>query len=81
MKTVNIDGKDYTYSEGDRWRVEVGKGSKGKYDSRYTLDNPQQSMAYYNGINIGNGYKKRLVLLRAENLTVPFRTVICKEAS
>ena len=62
MNTVNIDGKDYTWSEGDRWKVEVGKGEKGKYHSRYTLDTPHMAMRYFNAINIGRGFKKRLTL-------------------
>jgi hypothetical protein len=66
MKTVNIDGKDYTYSESDVWKVEVGKGSKGAYHSRYTLDNPRQGVWYFNCINIGNGFKKRLSLVKIE---------------
>lgn len=59
--TVNIDNKDYTYNVGDVWMVEVGKGS-GSYKTRYHLDNPRQAMWYFNGINIGRGYKKRLSL-------------------
>ena len=61
--TVNIDGKDYTYSEGDIWNVEVGKGS-GSYKVRYSLDTPQKAMRYFNCINIGRGFKKRLTLIQ-----------------
>ena len=61
--TVNIDGKDYTYSEGDLWNVEVGKGS-GSYKVRYSLDTPHKAMRYFNCINIGRGFKKRLTLIQ-----------------
>lgn len=61
--TVNIDGKDYTYSEGDLWNVEVGKGS-GSYKVRYSLDTPHKAMLYFNAINIGRGFKKRLTLVQ-----------------
>jgi hypothetical protein len=42
------------------WTVEVGKG-KSAYETRYRLDTERQAIFYYNGVNIGNGYKKRLV--------------------
>lgn len=64
MKTINIDGKDYTYNTSDVWKVEVGKGEKGAYHSRYTLDTPHQAMWYFNCINIGRGFKKRLSLVQ-----------------
>lgn len=59
--TVNIDGKDYTYSQGDLWNVEVGKGS-GSYRTKYALATPNQAIFYFNAINIGRGFKKRLTL-------------------
>lgn len=61
MNTVNIDGKDYTWSEGDRWLVQIGKGS-GAYRTKYALTTPNQAMFYFNAINIGRGFKKRLTL-------------------
>jgi hypothetical protein len=59
--TVNIDGKDYTYEDSDRWLVQVGKHSS-RYQTRYAFSTPHQAMYYYNAINIGRGYKKRLTL-------------------
>lgn len=44
-----------------RWLVQVGNGSKGSYKTRYSFDNEGQAWFYYASINIGNGYKKRLV--------------------
>lgn len=42
--------------------VQVGKG-KGSYSNRYTfpLDESSQAAFHYRCINIGNGYKKRLI--------------------
>jgi hypothetical protein len=38
----------------------VGKG-RGKYKTRYSFKgNIAQALFYYSGINVGNGYKKRL---------------------
>lgn len=42
------------------WKVQVGK-DEGSYWPRYEFDNENQAILWYNGINIGNGYKKRLV--------------------
>ena len=58
---MNIDGKDYTYSNNDTWEVQVGKGSSA-YKTRYSFNNPNQAVFYFSSINIGRGYKKRLIL-------------------
>jgi hypothetical protein len=50
--------------------IQVGKGSKGKYKTKYRLtrDNDisfppiHSALMWYRGINIGNGYKKRLLV-------------------
>lgn len=63
MQTINIDGKEWIYGADDFWLVEVGKGPKGGYQARYSLETPYRGMWYYNCINIGNGYKKRLSLV------------------
>jgi len=76
MKTINIDGKDYTYSEGDVWSVEVGRWGKGAYLRRYTLETPYKAMWYFDGINIGRGYKKRLSLIQNGK-----RTTVARQAS
>jgi hypothetical protein len=41
--------------------VQVGKGSKGSYTTRYSFDNFNEAWFWYKSINIGMGYKKRLV--------------------
>lgn len=66
MLTAILDGKSIAYSESTEFLVEIGKG-KGKYSIRYRfVGNLSQAVFYYNAINIGNGYKKRL---RAPDLT------------
>ena len=42
------------------WKVQVGK-DQGSYKDRYSLDSENQAIMYFNGINVGLGYKKRLV--------------------
>ena len=74
---INIDGKTYTCEQGDLWCVEVGRYARGAYKPRYTVETPQQGTFYYRAINIGRGYKKRLVLERANGQ----RTIIAKSAS
>lgn len=39
--------------------IEVGKG-KGSYKRRFSGENAAQASIIYNGINIANGYKKRV---------------------
>ena len=48
------------------YMVESGKGPKGDYRRRYSLASEAQAWLYYTGINIGNGYKKRLRLLERD---------------
>ena len=42
------------------YAVQVGKG-RGAYSTRYTFNNAAQAELYFRCINIGNGYKKRLL--------------------
>jgi hypothetical protein len=62
LHTAELDGKRIAYSSNTEFLVQVGKGSKGKYATRYRIvGSLQQAVMYYRCINIGNGYKKRLV--------------------
>jgi hypothetical protein len=59
----NLDGKDYQYTDWTYFVVQVGKGKKGHYETRFSFKaRPAQAVSNYNCINIGNGYKKRLVM-------------------
>jgi hypothetical protein len=58
-----LDGKKIAYSSETIFLVQVGKGPKGSYKTRYTVKGSLGQAAFlYVGINIGNGYKKRLVM-------------------
>jgi len=60
--TATLDGKNIGYSSETEFMVQVGKGS-GAYKTKYSFKgNLGQAVAYYRGINIGNGYKKRLLM-------------------
>lgn len=56
-----IDGKRIAYSNMTEFLVQVGQG-KGSYKTKYTIaGNFEQAFLLYRGINIGTGYKKRLI--------------------
>ena len=62
LKTAELNGKHIAYTDYTEFRVQVGKGSKGSYKTRYLfVGNFLQAVLYYRAINIGNGFKKRLV--------------------
>lgn len=42
------------------YQVQVGRG-KGAYKTRWVFTSEQQAWHYYSCLNIGNGYKKRLL--------------------
>ena len=61
LKTATLDGKEIAYSNYTEFLVQVGRGS-GSYKTRYRFEGDlAQACLYYRGINIGNGYKKRLL--------------------
>jgi L-rhamnose isomerase len=61
LKTAEVDGKCIEYTNKSIFEVQVGKG-KGAYKTRYTFEGRlDQACFYYRSINIGLGYKKRLV--------------------
>ena len=76
MIEVTLDGKRIALMGHETFMVQVGKGAKGSYKTRYKFNtgtpagtpNPEgaliclkEALFYYRGINVGNGYKKRLV--------------------
>lgn len=49
-----------TYTENSKFTVEIGK-NKSKYSFRYTFTGDyHRAVFYYDSINLGKGYKKRL---------------------
>jgi len=58
--TQELNGKKITYTSETVFEVQVGKDSSA-YTTQYSITgNLGQAVMYFNGINIGNGYKKRL---------------------
>lgn len=62
-----------------KFLVQVGHGSKGSYKTRYSFADQVQASLYYACINIGRGYKKRL--LRVDGRPGHAEQVICRDAS
>lgn len=62
MKTATLDGKRIAYTDDTIFEVQIGRG-KGAYATRYQFKgNLHQAVMHYRCINIGRGYKKRLVM-------------------
>jgi len=58
----DLDGKKIKFHHSNIIKVELGKG-KSSYKTKWSFEAKQFSNAvfYFNCLNIGNGYKKRLV--------------------
>jgi hypothetical protein len=62
MKTATLDGKRIAYTDNTTFLVQVGRGNRA-YATRYSFTgNLARAVMHYNAINIGKGYKKRLVM-------------------
>ena len=62
LKTDELNGKKIAYSSETEFIVQIGKG-KSAYKTRNVFKgNLTQAVMTYCGINIGNGYKKRLLM-------------------
>ena len=60
--TVELDGKKLAYTNMTEFLVQIGKGN-GAYRTKWRfVGDLHQAVMYYRGLNIGNGYKKRLVM-------------------
>jgi hypothetical protein len=76
LKWATLDGKPVAYSSETTFLVQVGRYTKGKYTTRYIFKgNLPQACIHYRCINIGRGYKKRLVMVGAN------KPVLAKAAS
>lgn len=73
---ATVNGRKIAYTSVTLFEVQVGYGSKGKYETRYAFhgDLPK-AVKYYNAINIGGGYKKRLYMPSSK------KPVIAKQSS
>lgn len=62
IKTAEIDGKRIAYSSETEFYVQVGR-YKSAYRTKYTIKGSLgQAFFCYRALNIGNGYKKRLLM-------------------
>ena len=58
--TIELNGKKIAFSSETEFLVQVSR-YKGAYKTRYRFKgNLVQAAMYYEGLNIGNGYNKRL---------------------
>lgn len=61
--TTQLDGKMVAYCSETKFLVQVGRGPKGGYKTSYSFKGDlAKAVFYYNCINIGRGYKKRLTM-------------------
>jgi hypothetical protein len=76
LKTATLDGKTIAFSSETVFLVQVGRYTKGKYLTRYQFKGElEQAVFHYKCVNIGRGYKKRLVMVGAT------KPVLAKAAS
>ena len=66
MLTATLNGKRIAFTDETQFLVQLGRGAKDSYKNKYTFTgNLSQAVFTYNCINIGNGYKKRLIMVGA----------------
>lgn len=62
IKVGEVDGKSIAYSSETQFYVQIGR-YKSSYKTRYTIKGSLgQAVFYYTCMNVGNGYKKRLLM-------------------
>jgi hypothetical protein len=75
MKTATLDGKRIAYTDDTEFLVQIGRG-RSAYETKYQFKGEiGRAVFYYNAINIGRGYKKRLIMPDA------IRPVLARELS
>jgi hypothetical protein len=67
FRTQELDSKLIAYHVSTAFLVQIWRG-KSAYRTKYKIvGNLTQAVLYYNGLNVGNGYKKRLLMPSARN--------------
>lgn len=62
FKTATLDGNKIIYTDDTVFEVQVGHKNRA-YQTRYSFrGNLHQAVLYFRSINIGRGYKKRLLM-------------------
>jgi hypothetical protein len=65
--TNELNGKKIAYHSDTQFQIQVGRG-KSSYKTKYIITGSlAKAVMYFHGINIGNGYKKRLVAWTLNN--------------
>ena len=63
LHTTYLNGKPIAYCDETEFLIQVGRGDKGSYKTRYCIvGDLGRAVMFYRSINIGNGYKKRLLM-------------------
>lgn len=71
LRYHQLDGKQVAYHSQTPFLVQIGKGAKGSYRTKYTiLGDLARAVMWYNGINIGYGWKKRLLMPSSPKLVL-----------
>jgi hypothetical protein len=80
LKADSLNGKTIVYNSATVFMVQVGRGSKGSYKTNYRfVGNLRQAFMYYDAINIGRGYKKRLIGVGLNNSVLARETSAVQE--
>jgi hypothetical protein len=67
IKTVTLDGKLMAYTNQTEFLVQVGK-NRSAYRTKWSFTgNIHQAVSYYRALNVGLGYKKRLLMPSAKH--------------
>lgn len=70
LKTVTLDGKKLAYTNQTEFLVQIGK-NRSAYRTKWRFTgNIHQAVAYYRALNVGRGYKKRLLMPSAKHPTL-----------
>jgi hypothetical protein len=69
--TLKYGEKEMKLTKECEFAVQIGFRQKGRYHNRYLfqIGDWHKSVFYFNSINIGNGFKKRLVVKEGDKVT------------
>lgn len=73
MRSQTFNGRTLHFTNVTEFLVQTSKrpGSKSGYENRQRIvGNLTQAVMYFNSYNIGNGYKKRLVMVTGDGRNV-----------
>jgi hypothetical protein len=65
-----LDGKVVWFLTDEKFAVQVGKGKKGSYKTKYVMQGFYRAYNMYYGVNLGPGYKKRIFRLSNEKVVL-----------